>query len=102
MRKKIAFPLFTILISFYGCGGGSTGSKPADAKTIFSENCVLCHGDDGKAGIMGSSDLSISKMDDEMMSSIIKNGKGRMTGFSTVLNDEQVKMVIDYIKTLRK
>lgn len=73
-----------------------------DGHEIFMNNCASCHGEDGKLGLMGSPDLSGSVMDLSARIEIVKNGKGAMTGFSGILNDDQIKAVAEYTQTLKK
>jgi len=35
-----------------GTGLPPGGGTPAQGKTLFADNCALCHGDDGKGGIV--------------------------------------------------
>ena len=101
--KTISGFLFTVsLISFFGCGGAPKDLKPIDGKVIYLENCVRCHGGDGKAGNLGAADLSTSKLEKEMTFTVIKEGKNAMTGFFATLNDDQIHAVMDYIATLKK
>jgi mono/diheme cytochrome c family protein len=69
---------------------------------IFMANCTSCHGEDGKAGLSGAKDLSVSTLDLSAQQEIIKNGKAPMPGYSGVLTEEQIKAVAEYSATLRK
>ena len=66
---------------------------------IFSNYCVSCHGEDGKKGLSGAADLSLTTLEDGPMIEIIKNGKGTMAPFKDVLNDAEIKAVVAHIKT---
>lgn len=99
--KKIGLLFIIGSLSFWGCGT-SAGEKQVDGKTIYNQNCLKCHGDDGKANIMGAADLTISKLDKEMTFLVIKEGKNAMTGFFSVLNDDQIHAVMDYIEKMKK
>lgn len=98
---KILTALTIIVLVVFACSSAPKEQKKADGKTLFTENCSTCHGDDGKAGVMGAADLSRSALDKNSMYGIIKGGKGAMTGFSAVLSEEQVYSVIEYVNTLR-
>jgi uncharacterized membrane protein SirB2 len=71
-------------------------------KEIYDNYCTKCHGEDGKAGIMGSTDLSMSQLDDAAALRMIRNGKGSMPSFSSSLDDHQLNALVQYIRTLRK
>jgi len=74
-----------------------------DAHAIYTANCTKCHGEDGKAGLLGASDLSVSTMDANAMLEIVKSGKnGTMPAFAGALTDEQIGAVVGYIETLKK
>ncbi|MGZ6540016.1 MAG: c-type cytochrome, partial [Bacteroidia bacterium] len=80
----------------------SNNSSANAGQDIFSQNCVSCHGEDGKAGLSGAADLSTSTLSLQAKIDIIKNGKnGTMPSYSA-LNDEQIKAVAEYTETLKK
>ena len=73
-----------------------------DGKALYEANCTKCHGEDGKAAVMGAYDLSATQLDDVAMSEVIMNGKQAMAGFKEVLTEEQVKAVVMYVHSLKK
>jgi mono/diheme cytochrome c family protein len=73
-----------------------------NGQEIFNASCTSCHGADGKLKLMGAADLSASSMDLAARIEIIKNGKGAMTPFGSMLNDEQIKAVAEYSQSLKK
>ena len=68
---------------------------------VFSDNCISCHGTDGKLGLVGASDLTKSVMDVNGIITIIKQGKGAMTGFEAILSEAQINAVAVYVETLK-
>lgn len=64
-KKKIAGPV-TPVITSENSGG-----------ELYSAYCIKCHGDDGKLGMMGARDLSVTMLDHEGIKNIIANGRGR-------------------------
>ena len=52
-----------------------------EGKKTFETYCILCHGADGKLGLNGSKDLSISTLSIEEKITQITNGKNTMTPF---------------------
>jgi mono/diheme cytochrome c family protein len=114
-NKALAAISLIMIIAAYGLAEmskkqGMNGQAQADQSEgsmvngheIFTANCARCHGEDGKAGLMGSPDLSVSSLDLNAKIEIIKNGKNAMTGFAGILSDEQIKAVAEYTGSLKK
>lgn len=72
-----------------------------EGKKLYNKYCRLCHGKDGKRGLNGSSDLSISKLSYDQMVEIVNEGRGTMTPFN-FLGDEKIKLVVEYVETLKE
>lgn len=75
---------------------------PPDGMAVFRQYCVVCHGADGKLGLNGAKDLSVSALTLEERLNIITNGKKLMTPFNEVLSPEEIKAVAEYTLTLKK
>lgn len=112
-KKILALLSLLLIIGAYGLAEMSKKQKSAaPAETIvntagsghdiFMANCMKCHGEDGKLGLMGSKDLTLSVMDLTAKIEVIKKGKGAMTGFEGVLTEEQIKAVAEYTESLKK
>ena len=71
------------------------------AKAMYVANCVVCHGEDGALALAGAANLQTSKLNDEEVANILRNGKNRMPKFAG-WNDAQMKLMVDYVKSLRK
>lgn len=74
----------------------------AEGKKIFNTYCILCHGADGKLGLNGSKDLTISTITTEERIIQVTNGKGLMTPFKEILTEAEIKAVVSYTETLKK
>lgn len=70
-------------------------------KTIYIEQCIACHGSDGKGGISGAKDLSISTLDPTQRLEIVRNGKNSMLPYKKILSEEQIQAVAAYVETLK-
>lgn len=102
--------LFSSLFALASCAG--EGKKTDDLPTetpgqkgesLFINNCAACHGEDGKLGASGAKDLSISKLNEKQMKEIISNGKNAMPPQKAILEtDENIQLVIEHVKRLRK
>ncbi len=110
-NKVLAVTAFLLIVAAYGLAEMSKKQKATtteqaqptslNGQEIYTANCAKCHGDDGKLGLMGSSDLSASTKTGTEKAEIIKNGKGAMTAFAGQLNDEQIKAVAEFTETLK-
>lgn len=106
----------TVLIGLFAaaaiaCGGEAPNDKkPAkaqkvakiDGKKIYKNYCVTCHGLYGDMGASGAKNLTESTLSLEERVEIITNGKGVMTPFKDLLNEEKIKAVAEYSMTLKK
>jgi cytochrome c6 len=72
-----------------------------NGKIIFQNNCIGCHGHDGKLGKHGAKNLQISKLNDSKLLKIVSDGKWVMPKWKNILTSEQLSAVIMYVKTLR-
>lgn len=73
-----------------------------EGKKTFETYCILCHGADGKLGLNGSKDLSISTLTIEEKITQITNGKNTMTPFKDILTADEIKAVAEYTVSLKK
>ena len=112
-NKALAVLSFLMIVAAYGLAEMSkkqnataTAAEGESAaiggQELYTTNCAKCHGDDGKAGIMGAYDLSASALDMGAKIEVIKNGKETMTGFNGILSEEQIKAVAEFAETLKK
>ena len=89
--------------------GKSSGSA-AKGKDVFDQKCSICHFADsasrkigpGLKGISkrGTFTVNNNKVTDENLRTWIENGDSLMPPFKDVLDAQQVKDVIAYVKTL--
>jgi len=100
--KKVMCIIFAISLIFCTTSDEKTseskdgGLSSNSGNKTFSTYCVLCHGSDGKMGLNGAKDLSLSILDLEGRMKIIKEGKDLMTPFGELLSDEEIKAVAQY------
>lgn len=110
--KRVVFLFF--LPAFISCGGkkeeaastppvSMVESKPAvDGAKVYKISCALCHGMDGKLGLNGSKDLSISALTLEERIALITKGKGVMPAQENILSAEEIKAAAEHTMTLKK
>lgn len=76
--------------------------QPLTGAQIYKANCTMCHGGDGKKGLSGAKDLSVSQLTLEEQVTIIKMGKGGMAGYRSVLSSKEIESVIAHVQTMRQ
>ena len=95
----------------------AVNARAADVKENWEKNCASCHGKDGKGETKagkkaGAKDLTEAKYqetftDEKMLKQIKegfkdKNGKELMKPFADKLNEQEIKALIAFVKTLKK
>ena len=95
---------FLIVVSFslaYKAKADKAGDKITanSGKEVFEQKCSLCHGNDGKLGLSGAKDLSVSQLEHSGIVEIITNGKNTMASYKASLTSEQIEAVASYIET---
>lgn len=71
-------------------------------QAIFQQNCVRCHGANGKRGLNGAHDLTKSNLNEFGRTYLVTNGLGKMPAFGKALTPAQVQQVVAYSLTLKK
>ena len=82
----------------------------AQDAAIYKTKCAACHGPDGKGDTamgkkMGLRDFAspeVQKKSDDDLTTIISDGKDKMPSYKKSLKPEQIKEVVDYIRSLAK
>ena len=88
----------------------STPAAADDAAGTYKAKCSACHGADGKGETaigkkMGMKDLAspeVQKMSDDELTAVIADGKDKMPSYNKSLKPEQIKELVDYIRSLAK
>ncbi len=71
-------------------------------KSVYEEKCMLCHGNDGKLGLSGAKDLTLSTLTHAQKVELVLNGKNAMMSFKDQLTAEQVEAVVQYVEAMPK
>jgi len=104
-NKVLATFSFFLIIVAFGMGektkSAKAGAKIAavNGKEIFNDKCILCHGDNGKLGLNGAKDLSVTPLNHAGIIETISNGKNAMAAYKGVLTPEQIDAVASYIES---
>jgi mono/diheme cytochrome c family protein len=76
-------------------------AKPFDVKNTFRNICGFCHEDYGRKAGKGPQ-LMDNPNSDEFLFNRIKHGKpGRMAAFGSAFNDDQIRQIVAFIRTLK-
>ena len=89
---------------------GKDAAAVARGKDVFQQKCSTCHYDTSDAkkigpglkgiGKRGTFTVNNNKVTDETLKAWIENGDSLMPPFKDVIDDNQIKDVIAYVKTL--
>ena len=89
---------------------GKDAAAVARGKEVFQQKCSTCHYDTSDAkkigpglkgiGKRGTFTVNNNKVTDETLKTWIENGDSLMPPFKDVIDDNQIKDVIAYVKTL--
>ncbi|MBK6832889.1 MAG: cytochrome c [Bacteroidetes bacterium] len=71
-----------------------------NSQVLYTDNCAICHGGDGKLGMAGAADLSKTQADKNTIQQTILNGKGLMK--AVPLTPEQATAVAEFVETQLK
>ncbi len=102
-----------IVMAVWACGGSDTSSSNAsasaapapskpDGKKIYKQYCVTCHGLYGDMGASGAFNLTTSVLSVEERVAVITNGRGAMTPFKSLLDEDEIGAVAEYTLELKK
>lgn len=84
------------------------GDTRAEAQHLFDSTCAVCHGRDGKGGVPAAEGLppprnfrdaafQASRSDAELKD-VIRGGKGQMPAFGPLFDDEQLTLLVAYVR----
>ncbi|MCB0525800.1 MAG: cytochrome c [Lewinellaceae bacterium] len=97
-----------VILTLISCGDSepenaivADGDNEGKAAQLFNSNCKLCHGTDGRLGLNGAKDLTLSQLSVDERKSIITNGKNLMTPFGKVLSQNEIEMLAEYTIELK-
>jgi mono/diheme cytochrome c family protein len=107
-RSNKILAAFALLLITASYGLGEVGKKKREKGTeitadkidgheIYEAKCSVCHGNDGKAGLSGASDLSQTQMAADSIKFIIQNGRRTMVPVD--MTDEQAVAVAAYVES---
>lgn len=98
---KIAGALPLMFLSTLTASPGQKTSLP-DGRTIFENKCARCHGHDGTKGLLGAKNLQISRLPDAELLRVVTNGRKIMPAWGKRLSGQELQLVVNYVKQLRR
>lgn len=78
------------------------GKPVSPGEEVYLQNCIQCHGKDGKLGFAGATNLKKSELSLEQRIEVISFGRNRMQAFDTVLNPTEIQVVAGYLDSLKQ
>ena len=77
---------------------------------LYSSKCAACHGPDGKGEttvgkankLRDLASADVQKQSDDELTTTITAGKAKMPAYGKSLKPDQIKSLVDYIRTLKK
>jgi len=109
MKRYFILLLLACTVGFtaYSCGGNDAQAKTETVAAdpgaqLFSDNCAVCHGENGKAGMSGASDLSVSALTHENTVAVITSGRNTMRPFGSQFTKEEIEAIAQHVESLRK
>lgn len=94
--------VFSLLVT--SCGNQEDGKDvEITGKSIYQKYCSSCHGEDGRLKSGNAADLSMSLISDDSIRMVILygNSKGMGPYKSIIKKDEEIKLLVEHVKTLR-
>ena len=95
-----------LLIASCSSSEGKSTYEPIEVSGVqlYQENCVICHGDDGNAGISGATELSKSELSEDSIKYYILQGKNGMPPFSYLFTKDKKALndLVLQVKELRR
>ena len=111
MGKKtiVAIIMAAFLVLQMACGGegkrdnSKTVANPeSPAGKLYGKYCAACHGVDGKLGLSGAANLSISVLSQPQVVDVVTKGGRLMAPFKDKMTPQEIDTVAAYTLTLRK
>lgn len=101
---RLILVCISLVVIIYACANKANHEPVNHAELgpkIYKQYCAVCHGPDGKLGLNGAKDLTVSKYTEAERIVQVTEGKGAMTPFKNILTPEEIKAVVAYTLTLK-
>lgn len=102
--RRIFLVITVFCLTLTSCEGQSESKNiEITGKSIYQKYCSTCHGENGKLRSGNAADLSMSAISNDSIRMVILygNNKGMGPYKSIITKDEQIKLLVEHVKTLR-
>ncbi|HRO76229.1 MAG TPA: cytochrome c [Crocinitomicaceae bacterium] len=116
-KRLVLSKLFVLAVTpflFFSCDPVASSNEivtPVDANSaevmleptqLFLQHCESCHGMNGDKGVSNAANLKQSMLTDlQIRNTILKGTPNGMMPFAEKLNDQQVTVLVEYVKMLK-
>ncbi len=105
VMRNVVLAVLVALIALVACSASGSSSMEqkqvaTPGENIYKNQCVMCHGRKGDLNLSGAKDLTISTLSEEEMIAVVTHGRGGMIGYNMTLSQEQIKEVVNHVRTL--
>ena len=111
MLMKTMWVKAVLIVATLGISAAtSSPARAQDGAALYKTKCAACHGADGKGETaIGKSNkvrelgsAEVQKQSDAELTTLVEAGKGKMPAYGKSLKPEQVKQLVEYIRSLAK
>ncbi len=107
-KNSFIFVLAFVLVGMAACNNTSKSNSENTAvqsnraaADVYTTYCVQCHGTDGKKGVLGAKDLTISVLSNQEKIEVITQGRRSMPSYKESMSAQEIKDVAAYIENLK-
>lgn len=72
-------------------------ASESEIPVVYKQNCLSCHGSELQGGIGPNLQKVGSRMSEEDLAQILRNGKGSMPAFDSKLNEEEITSLASWL-----
>jgi cytochrome c6 len=109
-RSLRLFAVSTVFVLSLALVSAQAENAPNDGAVLYKTKCAMCHGPDGagktpigqKLGIRDLRSPDVQKQTDSDLSLVIGEGKGKMPAFAKAFSEDQIKLLVAYVRELGK
>src|ERR1700730_1743454 len=107
MHRSLLVALSCTLLAVLASPAAAEDSTGAN---VYKAKCLTCHAKDGSGNTpvgksLQSADLrspEVQKKSDAELTTSISEGKGNMPAFKTLISEDEMHLVLSYVRTLAK
>lgn len=107
-KKPVQWRARQVLVSLILCAGIGSVAQGADyynGRDIYQKHCLTCHGAGGRSQDAGIPDFSRGDAlfaSDTDLFDLIRKGSAAMPAYRSILEDEEIRDVIAFLRSLQR